>query len=237
MAPPTDIFESPSGPAVAIGHQAGFVLSVTAASFAVVVLLILATLQRQLHDDQIANRVDAMKLAVHVGECGGEDLQRDRHVSPAKLLPGALVAEHPSGVKWAMNASTSWRSAIAYPSRTTFSLAVMFVVAMRSLPSVQLDLGGTAIDQQLDARDVTRVVGDEERDGLGNLVVGAGSTERRRLRCHDLEPFDLFVGETARLVTRRNDRAGGDDVDANPPSLEIDAPPAREGTQSSLLAA
>jgi cytochrome c oxidase subunit II len=46
MASPTDIFASPSGPAVVIGHLARFVLTVTATIFAVVGFLILVTAVR-----------------------------------------------------------------------------------------------------------------------------------------------------------------------------------------------
>jgi len=50
---------------------------------------------------------------------------------PRNSCPVPLLRNTPSGVKWATNPSTSTRSAIAYPSLTTFSLAVMFVFMAR----------------------------------------------------------------------------------------------------------
>jgi hypothetical protein len=95
-----------------------------------------------------------------------------------------------------MKPSASWRSAIAYPSRTTFSLTIMFVVLMVS-PAIGcgLDLCGAAIDEQLDAGDVARVVGRQEND---TALATSPSVPVRGV--------DLVAHGAARLPARRQRR-------------------------------
>src|SRR5258708_37451879 len=93
-----------------------------------------------------------------------------------------------------------------------------------------LDLRGPAVDKQLNAGDVTRIVGREEGHGRGDFVFRPGSTKRRRGRCLRFAALNLLLAEARGLVARWDDGARRHHVDAYAAVLQLHSPTAREGT-------
>src|SRR3989442_10307837 len=79
---------------------------------------------------------------------------------------------------------------------------------------VPLDLGDAAVHEELDAGDVARVVGGEERDRLRNVIRIAHASQR-----HALGEIFLHLRERLTLLpaleNRRSDMAGADGVSPN----------------------
>src|SRR4051794_18820827 len=93
----------------------------------------------------------------------------------------------------------------------------------------RLHLGEPAIDEQLGAGDVARVVGGQEHGRLGNFVRVAHAPERHLGAQGLLDPVPLLRAVAEPVPTRRLNRPRADRVDADPPGLEVRGPGPGEG--------
>src|SRR5262249_47965332 len=148
----------------------------------------------------------------------------------------------PSGPRWAsLRVARSRASARICPC-AEYSATIPHIVLPLSWPASRCravtfatsDLGLAAIDEQLDAGDVTAVVRGEEHGGIRHLVRRADPAHRHAGDEARLELVALLPRRPALLEDGRLDRAGADDVDANPAVPEVGGPAARERTHRGL---
>src|SRR5467141_1835612 len=92
---------------------------------------------------------------------------------------------------------------------------------------VHLDLGDAAVHEELDAGDIARVVGGEERDSLRNVIRIAHATQRHAL-CEIFFHLRERITLPPALENRRIDMAGADGVHANTAVAEFPRPGAGE---------
>src|SRR5437667_6271322 len=103
--------------------------------------------------------------------------------------------------------------------------------ALEQYRVLRLDLGGTAVHEELDAVDETRIAGGKE-EGDGRDLLRTSHFAARDLGLEEL----LSVGSEG-IKDRRIDRAGTEDVHANSALLEFQQPSASEGADRGLASA
>ena len=91
-----------------------------------------------------------------------------------------------------------------------------------------LYLYGSAIDEELDTRDVACIVGREEDRGLGDLVRLPQATQGHGRRKLSVKTLALFLGLREPCKSGSLNRSWADCVDANLAVLQIGGPATRK---------
>src|ERR1700682_4963978 len=117
------------------------------------------------------------------------------------------------------------RSKVSCQLRDIASLRAMFGFL---LVSVQLDLRGAAIYEEVGPGHVTALVRREENHRARDFLDCPDATERRAGGYAFFDLFNLCVAQAAILVAWGDDRAGADYVDADSSPFQIHRPGPRE---------